>query len=384
MQTPVTQKKRQQAGERITIVGAVANVVLSALKIAVGLLSGSLALVADGFHSLADLISDFAVVVLYRIANKRPDQNHPWGHARFETLGTIFVAVLLAAVGAGIFYRATEQLVVGDGLATPGWVALIVAAISLVAKEILYQYTVAVGNKYNSKLIIANAWHHRTDMFSSALVFAAIAGAIAGIWWLDALGAILVSLFLFWLAAKMLWDSLTELVDTALPPSETEAIRKEALDVPGVLEVRGLKTRRAGPQTYVEMHIQVDERITAAEGHFIGQQVTSKLRRQRNDLTHLIYHIDVEGKRPPGTTQLNHPLPTDIRGFIMQQLVKQYGIESAAEEIEIDLYIKRDYFDVDIKLPSSLSIQPELKVSVSNALKSKYEHFGQLKVYQQL
>jgi len=384
MQTPGKQQKRQQAGERVTIVGAFANVVLSAVKIFIGFISGSLALVADGFHSLADLISDFAVVVLYRIANKKPDENHPWGHARFETLGTIFVAVLLAAVGTGILYRAAEQLAVAEDIAAPGWIALIVAAISLVAKEILYQYTVAVGNKYNSKLIIANAWHHRTDMFSSALVFAAIAGAIAGIWWLDAVGAILVSLFLYWLAAKMLWDSLTELVDTALPPNETEAIRKEALDVPGVLEVRGLKTRRAGPQTYVEMHIQVDERITAAEGHFIGQQVASKLRRQRNDLTHLIYHIDVEGKRPPGTTHLNHPLPTDVRGFILQQLAEQYDIEGAVEEIEIDLYLKRDYFDVDIKLPSSVSVQPELKGNVSKALKSKYEHFGQLEVYQQL
>lgn len=393
-----TSVAREREGQQVTLLGALVNLVLSLLKVVGGLLAHSAALVADGVHSLADLISDGLVLLLYKHANRKPDVNHPWGHARFETLGSIAVAVLLALIGLVILWQSGGRLVEGAPPVLPGWLALVIAAASLLAKEGLYQYTMRVARRHDSRLLAANAWHHRTDMFTSGLVFIAIIGAMLGWWWLDAVGAILVSLLLLWLAGKMLFDSLAELVDTALPPEEVEHLGAMATQVENVLNVHDLKTRRAGPQTLLEMHIQVPTRTTAAEAHHIGHQVLQKLRQERSDLAELIYHIDVEPPATGAKPDPQLPEPQQIRERMQQLLANQVRQQPEMAETqraeadtqqpdwltEVDIYMLRAEVWVEVKLAPGWTLAPGAQQEVRAVLAAELPHVTQVKFWQQL
>ena len=345
--------QRRKAAEKVTLIGAVLDAVLGALKIVIGILANSSALIADGIHSLSDLVTDFMVVIVLRLSHRGPDENHPWGHARFETVGTVILGALLVAVGVTLAYDSLQALFNEQPAAAPTWPALVVAALSIAGKEWIFRYTLNVGKELDSDLIIANAWHSRSDALSSIVVFAAVAGAMAGWWWLDALAAVLVAL----LVGKIGWDliarSITELVDTALPDTKVAKLQEQALSVDGVLSVHSFKSRRMGNQGLLEMHIQVEPHLSAAEGHYIGDVVVSRLKQRFDDLSHIIFHIDTYDDEEAEVDPSSPELPS--RRYISQQLdVLLANTLSLEPDYELTLYYHPASIDVEIKLGTTL------------------------------
>ncbi|MET4160378.1 cation diffusion facilitator family transporter [Marinobacterium sp. MBR-111] len=339
---------RRKAAEKVTIIGAVLDTVLGILKILIGVIANSTALVADGIHSLSDLVTDFMVVIVLRLSHQAPDENHPWGHARFETVGTVALGVILVGVGGVMAYDSLQLLFSEQPTILPSWPALIVAALSIVSKEWIFQYTFKVGKKLDSDLIIANAWHSRTDAFSSIVVLLAVAGAMAGIWWLDALAAVLVAL----MVGKIGWDlvakSITELVDTALPEEKVTKLREQVLSVDGVINVHSFKSRRMGSQSLLEMHLQVAPHLSAAEGHFIGDNVVCQLQSRFDDISHIIFHIDTYDDEEFHDEVFCPVMPT--RPEVSQHLDAIISrILGENPDYELILYYHPEYIDLDIK-----------------------------------
>lgn len=274
---------------RVTLVGAVGNVVLTIGKIGLGVLGHSQALVADGIHSLSDLVSDVVVLYAAHVGRLEADHNHPYGHKRFETVATVGIGLLLIIVAAGFIYDATQRVLNPATLFLPSWFVLPVAVASVLIKELMYHYTIRVGRKVRSKLIEANAWHHRSDAFSSLIVIVGVAGALAGYAWFDAIAGIIVAMMVGAMGCRFVWDSLQELVDTGLD-GEQVAELAEAIDtVEGVLAHKNLRTRRMGDLVLVDVHIVVDGEITVREGNSIGEQVRLRLLHILDDAEVLIY-----------------------------------------------------------------------------------------------
>jgi len=280
-------------GRSVTLIGAFVNLVLIILKFLAGVFGNSQALIADAVHSVSDLFTDAVVLFGLKIGQKAPDENHPFGHARIETLASTIVglALIATALYLGIeaalnIYRHTEY--------HPTSLALIGAGISVVFKEALYHYTVHVGRRIKSKLIIANAWHHRSDALSSVAVLLGVTGAIINPSWhiLDAFAALLVSFFIVKIGLEIFKNSMLEFTDTAPQPEILEEISKCAMKVEGVLDMHDLRVRTSGGLYQMEIHIVVDGQITVTDGHRVATEVESCLSEEIEDLDRVIVHVD--------------------------------------------------------------------------------------------
>ncbi|MFH1932215.1 MAG: cation diffusion facilitator family transporter [Pseudomonadota bacterium] len=286
-------KGRDRAGQRVTWVGAVANTLLIVLKFIAGILGHSQALIADAVHSVSDLFTDAIVLLGLRIGGKSPDEGHQFGHARIETLASAIVglALIATALYLGIdaslnIYRHTEY--------HPTKLALIGAGVSIALKEALYHYTVRVGRRIKSQLIIANAWHHRSDALSSVAVLLGITGTLINPSWhiLDSFAALLVSFFIVKVGLDILRNSLREFTDTAPPPEILDKISQCTKNVEGVLDMHDLRVRTSGGLYQMETHIVVDGQLTVAEGHRIAKAVENCLAEEVEDLDRVIVHVD--------------------------------------------------------------------------------------------
>ncbi|MFT5012553.1 MAG: cation diffusion facilitator family transporter, partial [Dinoroseobacter sp.] len=211
-----TDKTAKQETQRLLIMSGVVDLGLGIIKITVGTFANSYALVVDGVHSLSDLITDIMVWGFNAVGSQGPDEDHPYGHARFETFGTFFLGVLLMLVGAYIVYESTERMLSVDSYEVPGWPALLAAALSILVKEWLFRITLETGKRQGSRLLQANAWHHRTDSLSSVIVLVGIGGALVGINWIELLAAIGVAVMVAIIGWDLIKTSVSELVDTAL------------------------------------------------------------------------------------------------------------------------------------------------------------------------
>ena len=286
-------KEGGRAGQRVTWVGAVANALLVICKFVAGILGHSQALIADAVHSISDLFTDAIVLLGIRIGQKAPDEGHPFGHARVETLASAVVGLALIATAfyLGIeaalnIYRHTEY--------HPTKLALIGAGVSIASKEALYHYTVRVGRRIKSRLIVANAWHHRSDALSSVAVFMGVTGTLINPSWhiLDSFAALLVSFFIVKAGLDILWDSLREFTDTAPPPEILTKISDCTKNVEGVLDMHDLRVRTSGGLYQMETHIVVDGHLSVSEGHRIAKAVESCLAEELEDLDRVIVHVD--------------------------------------------------------------------------------------------
>ncbi len=289
-----TDSPRDRQIQQITLVGALINLLLSLLKIATGWLAHSQALIADGIHSFSDLLSDALVWFAAKHGAKDADDDHPYGHGRFETLGALAVAGLLVLVALGIGWDAIDRLFHPERLLIPEWPVLVVAALSVVAKEWLYHITKNLGRKIRSNLLMANAWHHRSDAISSIVVFVAAAGALSGLEDLDAIAAVIVAVMIAKVAWMLGMQGLRELVDTGLEEDRLEVIRDKILKVEGVLALHQLRTRQAGGQALADVHILVSPRISVSEGHHIAERVHRKLETEVPEISDVVVHIDPE------------------------------------------------------------------------------------------
>ena len=290
--------KRAKEAYTVTVTGMVLNIVLTILKIIVGLIGRSSALVADGFHSLSDLASDIAVLLGFRAAKKPRDECHNYGHGKFETLATTVIGLMLLGVAAGIFISATGNIIKvidGHSLSEPRWIALIVAAISIITKEWMYRYTVSVGKRINSKLLIANAWHHRSDSLSSVGAFLGIAGAIllGGTWRvLDPVAALIVSLMITKIAISLVRESLEELLERSLDDKTVSRIREIVKGTEGVADHHKLRTRKVGQCIAIDVHVNVDAMLTVAQSHDIATNIEKNLKKIFGKETIISIHIE--------------------------------------------------------------------------------------------
>lgn len=277
---------------RVTLVGAMINVALMVAKVLVGWLGNSQALVADGVHSLSDLMSDVLVLGASRVGSQQADSNHPYGHARIETVATGVIGALLLAVAIGFVVSASGRLLNPDELPTPSWITLWPAVIAVIVKEALFHYTRRAARRVKSALIDANAWHHRSDALSSVVVIGGIGGALLGAPWLDALAAILVAGMIGHMGWNFVWKSLQELVDTGLGEEEIRELRERIMSVDGVLSHHQLRTRRMGPRILVDVHIQVDGESNLREAHGIAQEVRRSLLEHGDDVRDVMVSVE--------------------------------------------------------------------------------------------
>lgn len=291
-------ESREREIRKVTIWGALINIVLTIAKLLAGVFGRSAAMVADGVHSLSDLLSDAVVLVFTHISSKGKDRNHSFGHGKFETLATLIVSVILAVVGADLMGRGVGSIIdVANGavLPKPGHIALIAAIVSIILKEALYQWTAKVGRDVNSPVVIANAWHHRSDAFSSIGSLIGIGGAIIleQKWTiLDPIASCAISIAIIAVAVKMAIPSLAELLETSLPEDIENKIIDTASNVTGVKDVHNLKTRRNGISSIIEAHIVVDPTISIVKAHDIATDVEESLRLKFGEETQISIHIE--------------------------------------------------------------------------------------------
>ena len=279
---------------RVTLVGAVTNTLLALAQLIGGWISQSQALVADGAHTLSDLVSDFMVLFAARKANAAADARHPYGHGRIETLATVGVGLALAAVALGIMMDAGRRMLSPEALLSPTPLALVLAAFAIVSKEALYHYTMRTARRVRSTLLEANAWHHRSDVVSSVVVLVGVGATLAGLRFMDAVAAVLVALLIGRMGAKMIWDSAHELIDTGVEPEEQRQLLDAARAIDGVIDAHALRTRRMGGVLLADIHVIVPPRISVSEGHRISDSVAGALRRVNEDLNDVLVHIDPE------------------------------------------------------------------------------------------
>lgn len=282
----------------MTIWGAAANLALSALKLMAGWLGHSSAMVADAVHSLSDLVSDIVVLVMVRVSAKGKDRSHDYGHGKFETLATAAVSLILLVVGARLLASSVRSIVYvagGGELKEPGIIALGAALVSIIVKEILYQWTARTGKAVGSQALIANAWHHRSDALSSVGAAVGIGCAIlfGGRWTvLDPIVGGIISVIIIVVAVKMAIPAIMELSEASLPDEVEEKICALIAAVPGVDNVHDLKTRRTGPAIVVDVHIVVDAQMSVADAHDITEEAESALRAEFGQDTQVSIHVE--------------------------------------------------------------------------------------------
>ncbi len=286
---------RYKETRNVTLVGMVVNIGLSLAQLIGGTFTHSQALIADGVHTLSDLASDVVVLIAAKLASKDADDDHPYGHGRFETIATVILGLALAGVAVGIAINAIGRIMNPERLLQPEPLALLFAALAIVSKEGLYQYTMVVANRLNSKMLKANAWHHRSDAISSLLVAIGVAGSVfLEIPWLDAAAAIVVAVMIFYMGAQLILDSTMELVDTALDPQQTAKIGQFISSIEGVDHMHLLRTRKMGNNVLADVHLQVNSYLSVSEGHYIAERVIHELRHEFPEMHDITVHIDPE------------------------------------------------------------------------------------------
>ncbi len=280
-------------GRRITWAGIGVNAVLIALKLWGGLAGRSRALIADAVHSISDFISDFIVLIGLHFLGKAEDEEHPYGHGKIETLAAIGVGLMLLAAAVKIGYEAIAAILGGD-LSSPHHYTIIIAALSVFSKEALYQVTVRIGRKIGSEALVANAWHHRSDAWSSIVTLVGVAAAsfVPRLRVLDSYAALLVSFFIVKVAGDILWSSIRKIIDTAPSAEFIKTVRLGVERVPGVLQCHDIKARYYARRIRMELHIVVDPSMTVAEAHDIIDRVVETVTGRFDEIDKVLVHVD--------------------------------------------------------------------------------------------
>ncbi|MFC3283201.1 cation diffusion facilitator family transporter [Litchfieldella rifensis] len=367
---------------RVTVIGAVLDCLLGLAKVIVGIMVGSAALVADGVHSFSDLVTDVFVLAATHFGRQAPDTNHPYGHGRIETLATLWLGSILIFVAGGIAWASLTRLLAGVLIAAPGFWAIGLAVVALLAKEWIFRFTMRVAKRVRSKLLEANAWHSRSDALSTVVVLIGLTGAQFGAGWLDAVAAVVVALMVGKIGASLLWESSQELVDTALPEEEQRHMRAVAEEVPDVHNVHDLRTRTVGGHVLLDLHIVVPPRVTVSEAHEIGNEVSRRLRDTFPNLTDVTFHVDPEndeGKIDPSLLP-GMPLREDVEGKL--DAVWSH-LPAWQSRVALDLHYLGNRIDISIyvrELPEGQSLAEAAQVLREHAVTLSW--VGRLRVWQ--
>ncbi len=346
--------ERFAAAQKSTWVSIVINLVLTAFQVVGGFFAHSQALMADGLHSLSDLLSDILVLYANRHGNRDADENHPYGHARVETAATLILGVFLAALGVGLLVAAAMRLQHPAGVQAVNPVALAVAFLALIAKESMFRYMLAVAKRVRSQMLVANAWHARSDAASSLVVVVGIGGNLLGYTFLDLVAAAVVGVMIAHMGGKLAMEAMSELIDTALDAEEVDAIRQTLINTHGVLGLHELRTRKMADNALVDAHILVDPRISVSEGHYIAETARNAVLKHHHVLDVMV-HIDPEDDM---SVHQNVKLPS--RPDLLAKLTERLGDDDLLGNRVIFHYLEGKV-DVELYLPVSKATSEQVR-----------------------
>lgn len=330
---------RHTLTSRSTWVSVGVNILLTLVQILAGMFSHSQALIADGIHSLSDLISDFLVLIASHHSKVPADEGHPYGHGRVETAASFALGAILVATGIGIMVGATVKLQQTGNIPPVSTLALWTAGLALIAKEALFRYMLHVGERLRSPMLIANAWHARSDAASSLVVAVGISANLMGFLYADSLAAIIVSFMIVRMGVVFAWEAFQELIDAGLSVEEVDSLRQTIIDTPGVESLHELRTRRMAHRVLVDAHILVDPRISVSEGHSIAERARSRVLKSHEIVDNLLVHVDPEddphhddnAKSLPGRPEMLKHLAILMEGFPSPERVIFHYLDGKVE-----------------------------------------------------
>jgi len=373
-------KNRSKESQKVTLVGAFIDFILAVIKIVLGFIGQSGALIADGIHSFSDLITDWVTWYAAKLSGDAPDDDHPYGHERFETVATLGLSIFLAIVGTIIIFDGFGRFSNPNELKHESWL-IAAATLSILSKEGLYWYTVKVAKNVKSDLLKANAWHHRTDAFSSIVVVIGIIGAANGYFFFDSVAAILVGVLIIYIGWQLGFEATKELVDTSIDQEDIKALHLALSEIKGVKSVHTLRTRKVGHKKSADVHVQVNPFLSVSEGHIISVSVERVAKECIEELDDVTVHIDPENDEVKDDTPYKD-LPERAQALkIISQSLKLENINYKIEktqlhylegEILVDFYLSIDY----LKNNTIEEIQSKLSLALE-----KLPGFGQVKVY---
>jgi len=341
--TTIHPAEKQRVARKSTFVSIVLNTVLMTAQIAIGVFAHSQALIADGVHSLADLISDFVVLIANRHSAAEPDADHNYGHSRYETVASLFLGGLLIAVGVGMLWRAGVRLTNLQDIPPVHVSALVVAVVVLVSKEGLFRYMLREAQRVRSAMLIANAWHARSDAASSLVVAIGIVGSLFGMRLLDPIAAAIVGFMVARMGWSFGWDALQDLSDRALDEPATADVRALLLSTPGVRDVHQLRTRKMGDLALVDAHILVDPFISVSEGHYIAESARTRVLTDNRVLDALI-HVD-----PENDALAQPPVGLPSRERVVAEVERAFA-EHGLKPVAVNLHYLSTGLDVEVTL----------------------------------
>ena len=364
MLAPLDQSGKESV--QVTVVGVVANLALSLLKGVVGFISLSSALIADAIHSLSDLLSDAVTLWAIYISRKPIDNSHPYGHGKFEAVGTFFISLMLILAGFGIATHSINQL---NEPVVPGILAVWIAAFSIVSKELLYRYASYVGHKHQSRILLANAWHHRTDAISSLVALAGIVGAVLGYPLLDPIAAIVVSGWIIKTGLAIGYESLMELTDKGVEQDILKSINEVLTEIKGVEHFHKVRARRMGPYMLVDLHIEVAQTISVSVSHQIAERVRFSIVNQIPSVNEVLVHVDAE----------NHPEENPVKLMRPQKEIEAeiQVIVNTFQEIEALTHVLCHYLNETLTVEIGIAVDPIRQIieakEIASQLKLKIE-----------
>jgi len=371
--------QRYHVIRKVTLIGAASNVVLAIAQFAFGVLGHSQALIADGIHSLSDLVTDILGVFGAKHASRAADAEHPYGHGRIEAVVTVALGMVLTFAATFIMFDATRRLFEPQRLLQPDWTVLAVAAVSVAVKEMMYRYTLRIARAIRSGLLQTNAWHHRSDALSSIIVIVGVGGTMSGLNYLDAIAAIGVAVMIARVGLTQAWAAVQELIDQGLDAEHVANIRSKILAESGVRELHLLRTRRVGGNAFVDVHILVDPRLSVSEAHQISEAVRVRLIAEIDEVSDVTIHIDPEDDliAKPSTG-----LPP--REVVLATLKQHWAaIPQAAQLHDTTLHYLDGKIHVDLALPLSAAGSVEHARALAQQfaqLAKKEEYIADVKV----
>ena len=347
-------EQRYREGQKVTWASVAVNIGLTILQIGIGTLAHAQSLVADGFHSLSDLVADFLVLVANFHSRHPADESHPYGHQRIETAASLALGLILFGTGGAILWYAAGRLQHLEMLPAVAPVAFWTALATIGAKEGLFRYMLHVGEKLRSPMLIANAWHARSDAASSLVAACGIGGSLLGMRWLDPLAAVIVGFMILRMGWEFGWEALRELMDEGLSEQALVDIRATLRGTPGVLDVHELRTRRMAHQALVDAHIRVDGRISVSEGHRIAEAARKRVLSGHAQVLDVLVHVDAEDDSQPGKRS-SAELPG--REALLDHLREMLGVEERGVERAVFHYLGE-------KVDAEVFLAPDLAADV--------------------
>ncbi len=368
---------RNDTIRKVTFVGVWINVALATLQTVSGILAHSQALVADGLHTFADLISDMVVLLTAHHANKVADDAHPYGHARIETLSSIFLGVALIGVALGMGYRGLDSMANPTEIEVEPF-ALFFAVLAIFSKEFLYRYTIKAARRIKSTLLESNALHHRSDVFSSVVVVIGVGAQISGISHMDALAAIIVSVMISVMGVHLIKKAFAELIDTSLDQELVDRIKQFILSISGVVAIHRLRSRSMGGLGYIDTEIRVNPRLSVSEAHFISLHIEDKIKKDFDNIIDVSVHIDP-------VTEIEHDFILNLpsRAELLFSLYSAWeGIEGTDKIKRIHLHYLGRQIDVEVIMPLETAknigydLSPQLHEKAKNI-----SYIGKITIY---